>query len=106
GSDVTGLLKAAQDAMDRKDFPGAVKALQAVVAAQPDLAPAWFNLGFALTAVHQPADAIKAYQKALEIKPDLFEARLNLGILYLEGKQPQAALEHLEKATTLKPDHV
>jgi tetratricopeptide (TPR) repeat protein len=104
--DLPALLKTAQDALNRKDFPEAIKALQVVVAKQPDLAAAWFNLGFAYTGLHQDTDAINAYQKALEIEPAMFEARLNLGILFLEGKQPQAALEHLQKATTLKPDHV
>ena len=50
----------------------------AVVAKQPGLSAAWFNLGYAYNALHQPDDAVKAYQKTLELAPDLFPARLNL----------------------------
>ena len=104
-ADVPALLETAQQALNRNDFAEAVKALEAVVKAQPDVAAAWFNLGYAYTGLHQDAEAIKAYQKTLELAPDLFEGRLNLGILFLEQKQSQTALEHLRKATTLKPEH-
>lgn len=104
-TNVPALLEAAERALERKDFGEAVKALNSVIEAQPDSVPAWFNLGYAYTGLHQETEAIKAYQKTLELAPNLFEARLNLGILLLEGKQPRAALEHFEKATVLKPDH-
>ena len=82
--DLQALLHAAEEALNRKDFPAAVTALKSVVARQPDLVPAWFNLGYAYSGLHQDDEAVKAYQKALELKPDLFEARLNLGILLVE----------------------
>ncbi len=108
-SPVTGeiqtLLHTAQDAINKRDFPEAVKALKGVVAQQPGIPEAWFNLGYAYTALHEPDEAVAAYRKTLEIAPDLFQARLNLGILLMEQKQPQAALEHLQKASVLKPDH-
>jgi tetratricopeptide (TPR) repeat protein len=104
-AELSALLHTAEDALTRKDFAQAAKALQAVVAQQPAMPEAWFNLGYAYTGLHEPEEAIKAYQKTLEIAPDLFPARLNLGILLMEQNQPQAALEHLQKATTLKPDH-
>ncbi len=97
--------KTAQDALQRKDYGTAVKALKGLVAVQPDSTPAWFNLGYAYTALHQDAEAIAAYRKTIELAPDLFQARLNLGILLLETRQPQAAAEQLAKASTLKPDH-
>ena len=105
-ADLSALLRTAEDALTRKDFAEAVKALKAVVANQPDMPEAWFDLGYAYTGLHEPDEAVKAYQKALELAPDLFAARLNLGILLMEQKQPQAALEHLQKAATLKPEHV
>ena len=105
-SDLTGLLHRAEEALTRKDFAEAAKALNAVVAKQPDMAEAWFNLGYAYTGLHEPDEATKAYQKTLQLRPDLFEAQLNLGIVLMEQHQPQAALEHLQKAAAIKPQHV
>jgi tetratricopeptide (TPR) repeat protein len=104
-TELSGLLHTAEEALERKEFAEAVKALKSVVAIQPHMPEAWFNLGYAYTGLHEPDEAVKAYQKALDLAPDLFAARLNLGILLMEQKQPQAALDHLQKATTLKPDH-
>ena len=105
-ADVPTLLHRAQDALAKKDFTAAADALKQVVAAQPTLTAAWFNLGYAYTGLHQQEEAVAAYRKAVELDPNLFEARLNLGILLMQMNNPQAALKHLEKAATLKPDHV
>ena len=103
---VAALLHTAQDALGRNDFGTAADVLKQVVAAQPTLTTAWFNLAFAYTGLHKHEEAVAAYRKALELDPNLFEARLNLGILLMQLNDPQGALEHLEKAATLKPDHV
>ena len=105
GGDVSTLLHVAAEALGRQDFAAAAKALKSAVESQPDLVPAWFNLAFAYSGLHQNEDAVKAYRKTLELKPDLFEARLNLGILFLEMNQPQAAQEQLSKSLALKPEH-
>ena len=104
--DSSALLRTAEEALTRKDFADAAKALKAFVAKQPGMPEAWFNLGYAYTGLHEPDEAVKAYEKTLELAPDLFAARLNLGILLMEQKQPQAALEHLQKAAALKPENV
>jgi len=105
-AELSALLHTAEDALNRKDFGEAVKALKAVIAKQPSMPEVWFNLGYAYTGLDEPEEAVKAYQKTLELAPDLFSARLNLGILRMEQKQPQAALEHLQKAVTLEPANV
>src|SRR5947207_4361632 len=99
------LLHSAEEALNRKNFPTAITALKSAVERQPDLVPAWFNLGYAYSGLHQDDEAVKAYQKALELKPDLFEARLNLGILLVELNKSEAALEQLAKAVALQPKH-
>jgi tetratricopeptide (TPR) repeat protein len=104
--DLSELLRTADDALARKDFPEAVKALKAFLATQPGTPEVWSDLGYAYTGLGRPDEAVQAYQKALELAPDLFAARLNLGILLVDEKQPQAALEHLQKATTLQPENV
>jgi Flp pilus assembly protein TadD len=102
----SALLRQADDALTRKDYAEAVKALKTVTTSHPDMAPAWFDLGFAYAGLHQPDEAVKAYQKSLELAPDVYLAQLNVGILLVEQNQPQPALEHLQKAATLKPEDV
>ena len=104
--DVPKLLRTAQDALSKNDFVTAADALKQVVAAQPTLTVAWFDLAYAYTGLRKHEEAVAAYRKALELDPNLFEARLNLGILLMQLNDPQGALEHLEKAAALKPDHV
>ena len=102
--DIPTLLKTAQDALDRKDFETAAKSLKSVVASQPDLVAAWFDLGYAESGLHRNDVAVRDYQKAIELQPDLYPARLNLGILLIEDHQPDAAAEQLAKAVELKPE--
>ncbi|MBZ5516038.1 MAG: tetratricopeptide repeat protein [Acidobacteriia bacterium] len=104
-ADVPTLLKTASEALDRKDLPAAAQALKSVVEAQPDNAPAWFNLGYAYSGLHQDAEAVAAYEKTLALQPNLFEAHLNLGILLMQMKRVKEAVAHLDKAVTLKPEH-
>ncbi len=97
------LVRAAQQALERKDYAGAVKALKAALEIDPHAPEVWFNLAYADTGLHENEEAVRAYQRSLELRPDLFEARLNLGILFLEMKRPQESLEHLARAAALRP---
>jgi tetratricopeptide (TPR) repeat protein len=96
-------LAAAQDAMDRKDFEAAVTNLQDYLAKKPDDAAAHFQLGYAYTALHRPADAKAEYERAVSLKPDMPEAQLNLGLTLLDTN-PSAAIPPLQKAADLAPD--
>jgi hypothetical protein len=61
-AEISTLLQTAEDALTRKDFAEAAKASKALIAKQPDMPGAWFDLGFADTGLHQPVEAFKAYQ--------------------------------------------
>ena len=104
-ADLPALLATAKDALNRNDFPAAIKALSVVVEKEPEMVAAWFNLAYAYGGMGRSDEAVKAYEQTLEIQPDLFEARLNLGILLIQEKKADAALEHLSKAVELKPEH-
>ncbi len=103
--DLPILLRAADDALGRKDFSAAVRALKLAIEIEPRSTEAWFNLAYAYSGLHQNDQAVQAYQRTLELQGDLFEAQLNLGILLIEMKQAQASLDHLAKAVDLKPEH-
>jgi tetratricopeptide (TPR) repeat protein len=103
-SEIDEKLQDAQGALDRKDFQSAAELLEAIVKARPDLAPAWFNLGYAYTALGRKSDAVTDYGKALSLKPDLLQAQMNLGILLLDMSRSSEAADHLAKAVALRPD--
>ena len=109
--DVAALMQQAGDALERKDYRGALEPLKAVTANFPATSPetvpqaaiAWYYLGYAYHGLQQNEDSRLAYEKAVELKPDLYEAQLNLGRLLIELREPAAAAPHLRKAAGLKP---
>lgn len=96
-------MAAAQSAIQRKDYEGAVNDLKPLVSAYPRYAPAWFDLAYAYSGLNQNDDAVSAYHKAIENDPKLYQARLNLGILLLNMNRPADALPQLKEAAALKP---
>lgn len=53
------------------DWTEAERANRAVTAAEPQNAPAWFNLGLALRGQGKQAEATQAFQRARQIDPNL-----------------------------------
>jgi tetratricopeptide (TPR) repeat protein len=90
-------------ALEQKDYPAAIAALEKAVNADPKDFAVRFNLALAYSLTDRDREAIGEYRKTLEIKPDLYEANLNLGILLLRNKQANAAVEVLRRASTAKP---
>lgn len=77
---------------------------QLAIAAQPDSATQYFNLGLTYKELNNRPEAISAYQKALELQPDLGEAANNLGYLYLEMHRDQEAIPLFQRAIITFPD--
>ena len=67
-------------ALDQKNYPAAIAALEKAVAANPKDVAAQFNLALAYSLAERDADAIRSYRGVLQLAPDLYEANLNLGI--------------------------
>src|SRR3989454_4413798 len=72
--DMPVLLRAADEALGRKDFPSAVRALKSVVEVEPGSAAVWFNLAYAYSELHENEKAAEAYRKTLEVQPGLFRS--------------------------------
>lgn len=76
---------------------------RAIVAAEPDNAAAWINLGAALRGLGQTGDALDALGHAVALVPDHAGARLNLGNALVDHDQPAAAAEAFAAAAALEP---
>ena len=96
------LLDAAQQAIDRQDYASAAKNYQDYLAKKPDDATVHYDLGYAYTALHKPAEAKSEYQKAIALNPKLAPAYQNLGITLL-ATDPAGAVDALQKAAELLP---
>lgn len=66
---------------------------------------AYNNLGNALFARKQLAEAEAAYQSALAVNPDFPDAHSNLGNLLVEKRELDAAVDHLLKATSAQTNN-
>ena len=78
------------------DYPGAIRAYEACLAAEPDRVEARSNLGAVLAKLGRYQDAIDQYQAALKLAPPAVAPRLrfNLALAYYKSFQiPQAAAE-------------
>lgn len=97
------LLDAAQQAIDRQDYASAAQDYQDYLAKKPDDATVHYDLGYAYTALHKPAEAKSEYEKAISLNPKLAPAYQNLGITLL-ATDPAGAAAALQKAAQLVPD--
>jgi Flp pilus assembly protein TadD len=71
----------------------------------PESAPAYYNLGLALSMQQQFEQAAAAFRDAVRLAPDYAEAHNNLGaMLHVFGRLDEAA-DHYRRAVTLRPDN-
>jgi len=97
------LLTQAQEAMDKKDYPTAIKSYSDYLAQKPDDAGIHFQLGYAYTAARDSENAAKEYRRATELNPKMLPAFVNLGLALLDQK-PSEAVAPLRQAVALAPD--
>ena len=97
------LLQQAAAALDKKDYPLAVQALQSYLAQRPEDANAQFQLGYAYSEMQRWEEAQAVYKKCIALDPKLAPAHLNLGLVLLE-RDPAAAVEPFRHAAELLPD--
>ncbi|MCP5420172.1 MAG: tetratricopeptide repeat protein [Gammaproteobacteria bacterium] len=77
--------------------------LSAAVAADPDYAEAWNNLGYQHFITRDRADAQAAFERALKIKPTLIDALIGRGKVFQTQEKPTEALPWYERAVALNP---
>jgi len=81
----------------------ALRMAEAALAAAPQSALSWANLGDALNALHQPSSAKAAFHQALALQPLLAAARYGLGNTLALEDNFAAALNHFSFAARQTP---
>ncbi len=82
----------------------ALQPLRRAVEGDPKLAPAWFNLGYALEGLDRLDEALGAYRRAVTVAPQLAEAHNNLGNVLQKLKRHDEAVSAYAAAFALRPE--
>jgi Flp pilus assembly protein TadD len=78
--------KKASDKVQANDAKGAVPLYEAAIAAYPNFAAAYYELGHAYVRMNELDKALAAFVKAIELKPDYSEAKYYVGYThFLKG---------------------
>jgi tetratricopeptide (TPR) repeat protein len=100
-----GIFQAGYSALSHGNYQSAKDEFTAVLATNPSLASAQYNLGLAETGLKNSAAAVAAYQKAIQLDPKMTAAMFNLADLQA-ASDPKAAIATLRKMLTITPnDH-
>jgi tetratricopeptide (TPR) repeat protein len=84
----------------QRNYPEAVNLANKVVGGNPNFAPAYRVLGYALFNTNRQNEALAAYQKAVQLDPNYGEAHYALAFMYAMGDRSQGG-EHYRKAMEL-----
>jgi Flp pilus assembly protein TadD len=103
--DSTFRLYLGQSAMERGDFPTAVRHYRVLVEAQPNSAALLNNLAWSAGQANDPK-AIEYAEKAYKLAPDQATILDTLGVLLVEKGDTARGVELLQKATKLAPELV
>jgi tetratricopeptide (TPR) repeat protein len=79
-------------------------ALEREVAANPDNAGAWTELGNLYFGMDEYEKSIKSYRQALELDPANANVWTDMGVMYRRSGQPEQALEIFIRASALDPN--
>jgi predicted TPR repeat methyltransferase len=86
-------------------YAEAVNMLKAVLAEDPECAPAYNNIGTIYYALRDYPLAIQAYQFALDYRPDYIDAYYNLGLAFGKMHRHDEALTVYRALLMLAPNH-
>jgi Flp pilus assembly protein TadD len=95
----------ADAAIDRQDYPTALKLLSALAEKSPNDARLLYDLGFTQDALDQTSAAETSYRNAIAAAPNFLEPHVALGLLLARSGKLADARAELDKATTLTADN-
>ena len=89
------------------DTDAAIGQYTRLLARQPKMASAYFNVALLYRKIKRHDDAIAAYEKAIRLGLDgVEEVHSNLGVLYAELRRPDDARSHYRRALDTRPNYV
>lgn len=103
-TDAAGLIRAAEEQMQRQDIAAAVASLEQAVAAAPDSALAHTRLGGAYLLDQRFDPAIEEFQRAISLDANNDEAFIGMALAYLHGGRLGLARAALVEARRIAPD--
>ncbi|MGF7182858.1 tetratricopeptide repeat protein [Tunturiibacter psychrotolerans] len=95
----------ANEALDKQDYPTALKLLTPLAEKSPTDAHLLYDLAFTQDALDQTTAAEATYRRAIAADPTYFDPHLALGLLLARGGRLTDAHAELLKATTLTTDN-
>jgi tetratricopeptide (TPR) repeat protein len=95
----------ANEALDKQDYPTALKILTPLAEKSPTDAHLLYDLAFTQDALDQTTAAETTYRRAIAADPAYFDPHLALGLLLARGGRLTDAHAELLKATTLTTDN-
>ena len=98
------LFEKAHAAVEKKDFPNAVKLLNQIVEKDRNDFQSWALLGTLYLTEEKTDDAEKAYSTAIEVKPTYVLPLINLGRMRLTQKKYDEAVDLLTRAIEQQPE--
>jgi tetratricopeptide (TPR) repeat protein len=97
GDDADAKYKQAVEAVESKDYKGAISLLKEVLESNARNADALNYMGYSYRKLGNYEWALTYYKRALAVDPDHKGANEYLGEAYLELKQPDKAKAHLDR---------
>jgi tetratricopeptide (TPR) repeat protein len=83
----------------------AAASFKQVIAAKPDYAEAYYNLGTLCLRSRQLADARRYLEQAVQLRADYPEAWNNLGMIAAEQGHAETAIDHFQHSLSLRPNY-
>ena len=90
-------------ALERRDFPHAIRHFDLAIEYSPDFAEAYNQRALALYMQEQYAESIEYCRKAIERMPWHFGALAGMGHCFAHLNKPREAIESYEKALSINP---
>ena len=106
GIEVARQGRAAQDALKRNDFSGAVNYAQQAVKLAPQNPELWFLLGYASRLNEKYSESVDAYNRGLKLEPNSVRGLAGLAQTYARMGQPQQAELLLRRVINSNPKDV
>ena len=89
--------------MDMQQWDAAANTLQSAINLEPNMSPAYYNIGVVFEQLKRPKDAVSALSAALSLDPNHLETNQRLGQLLVFQGDPEGAQECAERILKLDP---